>query len=134
MDAGIVAIVLGLLVIIARLPLLLFPATTLNWFRAMLRSEAQIRVLGCVLLPLAIAMILAGLPQSTGLEIVLFILGVLYLMIAVPATLIFPRAYMSFIATFIPEELSGVLFGWRLLGLIGTAFGGAILAFGIDAV
>jgi hypothetical protein len=65
---------------------------------------------------------------------VLFVLGVFFLLFTILALLVLPRIYMDLARGFLPDDLTGSLFGWRLLGLIGTIVGVAVLLVGIDAL
>ncbi len=132
--AGVVTIFLGVFIIFSRGPLLLFPASMLQWFGTLLSSEARTRVLGVLVVPISGAMIWAGTPQSTTLETVLFVLGVFFLLFTILGLLLLPRIYMNLAHAFLPDDLTGSLFGWRLLGLLGVIIGVAILLVGIDAL
>ena len=132
--AGIVAIFLGLFIIFSRGPLLLYPAFTLRWFGTVIESESRTRVLGALVTPIALLMIWAGISPRTGLETALFIFGVFFLVAAIPALLLFPKTYMNLASSFLPDNLSGSLFGWRLVGLLGVIIGVGILMVGVDAL
>ena len=49
---------------------------------ALINSEAHTRVMGVLVAPISGAMIWAGMPQSTTLETVLFVLGMFFLLLA----------------------------------------------------
>ena len=132
--AGIVTIFLGLFIVFSRGPLLVFPAATLHWFGAVIKSEARTRVMGTIVTPIALLMIWAGMSQRTGLESALFIFGMFFLVVAISALLLFPKVYMNLACSFLPDDLTGSLFGWRLIGLLGVVIGIAILLVGIDAL
>ena len=55
-----VSIVFGVLIIIARGPLLVAPANTLEVYRSLIRSNARVRVLGLCGVLLGLAMIAAA--------------------------------------------------------------------------
>jgi len=132
--AGIVAIILGAFIILSRGALLLFPAATLHWLGTLLKTEARTRILGTIVVLIALLMMWAGMAQHTGLEIVMFIFGIFFLVVAVPGLLLAPTIYRNLANSFIPDDLSGSLFGWRMLGLLGVVIGVAILMVGLDAL
>lgn len=132
--AAIVAIFLGALIICTRGPLILFPAYTFRWFGTVIKTQARTRVLGTVVTMIALLMVWAGMSQRAGLEAVLFVFGIFILVIAVPGLLLFPSIYMNLANSLMPDDLSGTLFGWRLLGLLGVIIGVAIMMVGVNAL
>ena len=133
-TSGIVAVFLGLLIIGSRSPLLLAPAFTLRWFGEVMKSKVWIRTTGAFLALMALLMIWSGLSENTGLASFLFIVGVFFLLVAVPALILFPNVYMSIAESVLPEDLSGSLFGWRIVGLVGVIIGVAIFRVGMAAL
>jgi len=83
---------------------------------------------------IALLMVWAGMSQRAGLEAVLFVFGIFMLVIAVPGLLLFPSIYMNLANSLMPDDLSGTLFGWRLLGLLGVIIGVAIMMVGVNAL
>ncbi len=133
-TAGMVAMFLGVLIVCSRGPLLLIPATTLRWFSEAIKIEGRTRGFGAIVVLIAVPMLWSGMSENTGLASVLFIMGIFLLVVAIPALVLFPNVYMSLANSFIPEDLSGNLFGWRILGLVGVIIGFAIFMFGMSAL
>ena len=133
-SVGIVATFLGVLVICSRGPLLLVPASALRWFGAAVKTKGRTRIFGVIAVLIAVPMIWSGVSETTGLAGVLFIFGVFVLVFAIPALVLFPSFYMSLSKGFVPDDLSGNLLGWRILGLVGVIIGVAIVMVGVDAL
>ncbi len=133
-SAGIVATFLGVLVICSRGPLLLVPASALRWFGEAIKTEGRTRIFGAIVALIAVPMIWSGISEDTSLAGVLLIFGVFVLVFAVPALVLFPRVYMSLGNSVVPDDLSGNLLGWRILGLVGVIIGVAIVMVGVDAL
>ena len=64
----------------------------------------------------------------------MFIFNIFFLVIAIPGLLLVPTIYMNFAKSFIPDDLRGSLFGWRMFGLMGVIIGFAILMIRVDAL
>ncbi len=133
-TAGMVTMVLGVLIICTRGPLLLIPASALRWFGEAIKTEGRTRVCGAIVVLIAVPMIWSGMSENTGLASVLFILGIFFLVVAIPALVLFPNIYMSLAISFVPDDFSGNLLGWRLLGLVGVIIGFAIFMAGMRAL
>ncbi len=133
-TAGMVAMFLGVLIVCSRGPLLLIPASALRWFGEAIKTEGRTRVSGAIVVIIAVPMIWSGMSENTGLASVLFILGIFFLVVAIPALVLFPNVYMSLAISFIPDDFSGNLLGWRLLGLVGVIIGVAIFMIGMRAL
>ncbi len=133
-TAGMVAMFLGVLIVCSRGPLLLIPASALRWFGEAIKTEGRTRVSGAIVVLIAVPMIWSGMSENTGLASVLFILGIFFLVVAIPALVLFPNVYMSLAISFVPDDFSGNLLGWRLLGLVGVIIGFAIFMAGMDAL
>jgi hypothetical protein len=133
-TSGIVAIFLGLLIICSRGQLLLVPAFTLRWFGEMIKTKVRTRIMGAFVVLMALPMIWSGMSENTGLASFLFIVGVFFLLIAVPALVLFPNIYMDIAESMLPEDLGGSLFGWRIMGLVGVIIGIAIFRVGMAAL
>jgi hypothetical protein len=71
---------------------------------------------------------------GAGLESVMFIFGIFILIFAIPALLLVPSVYMNLANSFIPDDLSGYLLGWRMLGLVRVIIGVAISMVGFEAL
>ena len=132
--AGIVAIFLGVFIVCSRGPLLLAPASTLRVFQKVIATKTRTRVLGGIVALIAVPMIWSGVLESTGLAIVLLIFGIFMLGCGILGLVLFPAAYMSIAESFLPDDLQGSLFGWRMLGLVGVLVGAAIFQVGLDAL
>ncbi|MGI9324128.1 MAG: hypothetical protein ACR2PZ_02835 [Pseudomonadales bacterium] len=133
-NVGIVAMIFGALIVCSRGPLLLAPVATLHWFSKAIETRTRTRVLGAFVVALAASMAWAGASQGDTLESLMFIFGVLMLLFVIPALLLFPSVYMSLASSFIPDDPSGFLFGWRMLGLVSVIIGAAIFMIGRDAL
>ncbi len=133
-TAGMAAMFLGVLIICSRVPLVLIPASALRWFGEAIKTEGRTRVSGAIVVLIAVPMIWSGMSENTGLAGVLFIFGVFVLVFAISALVLFPRVYMSLANSFVPDDLNGNLFGWRILGLVGVIIGVAIFMVGLDSL
>ena len=131
---GVVSISLGLLIVVSRGFLTLFPAATLRWFEKSVLTESRTRLFGILLLPLAVLMIWSGAAQDSGLAGTLLIFGFFILIAAVPWLVFFPRTYIEFCSAFLPPEPGSSLVGWRVVGLLGMAIGAALIYFGALAL
>ena len=129
--SGWVAVAFGVLIIISRGPLLFAPAATLRFFAKAIQTEARTRLIGVFAILLALLMIWSSSSAQSGLEGFLLILGVFILVFTVPGMLMFPRTYMGILNSMLPTDLSGALFGWRLLGLVGVTIGIAFVSAGM---
>lgn len=59
---------------------------------------------------------------------------VFFLVVAIPALVLFPNAYMSIASAFMPDDIKGNLIGWRLHRLAGVIIGVAIFMVGLGAL
>jgi hypothetical protein len=132
--AGVIAILVGILIISSRGHLLLFPDSALRWFGKAIKTESRTRILGAVAILIAVTMVWSGMPQRFALETVLFTFGIFILLFAIPTLLLVPSIYMNFANLFLPDDLTGSLFGWRITGLVGVIIGVAFLMVGIDTL
>ncbi len=132
--SGLVAAFVGALIICLRLPLVFAPATTLRWLGRTFKTEGRTRACGAVATLVAIPAIWCGVYETSELANVMFILGTFFGAVTVLALIVFPTFYMSLVEWFIPDDLSGGLFGWRILGLAGVAIGVWILTIGLRAL
>lgn len=126
---GVVSVAFGLIIAISRGLLVVLPAATLRWFAKCIETEARTRLFGVCVLPIPGAMIWAGASEESGLAGVLLIFGVFMLMVIV-WPVVFPRSYMEFCGAFVAHDPSSNLMGWRMIGLVGVAFGMAFIHFG----
>ena len=83
---------------------------------------------------MALPMIWSGMSENTGLASFLLIVGVFFLLVAVPALMLFPNVYMNIAESMLPKDLDGSLFGWRVTGLVGVIIGVAIVRVGMAAL
>lgn len=132
--AGAVATSLGILIICSRAPLLLFPALGLRWFREAIKTEGRTRLLGAIVVLIALPMIWSGVSESTGLSAALSIFGVFFIVVAIPALVLFPKTYMNIAEWILPGGSSNNLWAWRIVGLIGVIIGIAVLRIGLTAL
>lgn len=91
------------------------PATTLRWFKDLIRTEARARVFGLWLLAIPALLIWAGYYEDTVLAQVLLIFGLFLLFVIIPWLVILPQTFMNLVPAILPTDL----FTWRLLGLMG---------------
>ena len=126
---GIVTIALGLLIAVSRGSLVVFPAATLRWFEERIKTETRTRLIGIYALPVPGLMIWAGASEDSGLAGVLLILG-LFMLVASAWLVLLPRSYMEFCGAFLPPEPGSNLRRWRMIGLLGVAFGAVFIYFG----
>ena len=131
---GIVAIFLGVLIAFGRGPLLLAPAATLRWFRKAIETEASTRMLGMFAVLIGLLMTWAGVDHGSGLESIMFIVGVFIVVVSIPALLLFPSAYMSIASSMLPDDAETSLIGWRFLGLVNILIGVALIRAGMVAL
>ena len=129
-SIGVVSIALGLLIVVSRGFLVLFPAATLRWFEEKVLTASRTRLFGLCLLPLAALMIWVGAEQDSGLAAVLFIFGLFIIIVAVPWLVFFPRTFMDVCSAFLPPDPGSNLMGWRAAGLFGVVIGAALIYFG----
>ena len=132
--SGIVTVFLGLMIICSRGPLIFVPATALRWFRAAIKTKNRTRVLGAIVVLIALPMIWSGMSEESELAVILFIFGVIFLFIAIPGLLLFPHIYMSVAETFVAEDPDSNLFGWRMIGLVAVIIGSYIVWVGKNAL
>jgi hypothetical protein len=130
-TAGMVTMFLGVFIICTRAPLVLIPATALRWLGEAIKTERRTRVYGAIAALIAVPMIWAGTTENTELASVLFIFGVFFLVVSVSGLVLFPNVYMSLANSFIPEDLSGNLIGWRIFGIASVLIGCAIFMIGM---
>lgn len=126
---GIVSLAFGLLIVVSRGLLVLFPAATLRWVEDRIDTESRTRSFGLYTLPVPGLMIWAGASEDSGLAGVLLIFG-LFILAGIPWLVFFPRSYMEFCGAFVPPNASSNLMGWRMLGLLGVVFGTVFIYFG----
>ena len=131
---GVVAIVLGILVVGVRATLLVAPAATLRWFKATVASNHRLRTLGAFLVPLGAAMAWAGASEDHGLATFLTVFGWGFLGTSTLVLVLFPGIYRAMANPFLPSDTSGSLFLWRFRGLVGTLVGVLIIYFGALAL
>ena len=80
-------------------------------------------------------MIWSGMSENSSLAAVLFIFGIFFLVVAIPALVLFPNVYMSIAESMLPaDDPAGNLFGWRILGLVSVIIGIAIFRVGVEAL
>ena len=109
--AGVVTIILGLLVVISRTFLVLFPAATLRWTEdRFLQTESRTRIYGISVLPIPGLMIWAGASEDSDLAALLLIFG-LFMLTALSWLVFFPRSFMDFCEIFLPPDADSKLIG-----------------------
>ena len=133
-NIGIVSIFIGALIVFSRAPLLIAPAAALRWVSQAIKTEARTRMLGIFAVLIGSLMMWAGMNLQIGLEIIIFIFGVLIVMVSVPALLLFPNAYMSVASSMLPADADTSFFGWRILGLVSIVIGVALIRAGMVAL
>ena len=133
-KVGIVAIFLGVLIAFGRGPLLLAPSATLRWFKTAIETEARTRMLGMFAILIGSLMTWAGIDQGSGLESIMFIVGVFIVVVTIPALLLFPSAYMSVASSMLPADADTSLFGWRIVGFVNIVIGVALIRAGMVAL
>ena len=133
-SAGIIAMILGALIVCSRGPLLFAPRASIRLFREAIKTNNRTRVLGAFAVLLAGSMMWSGASQGSSLETIMFIFGVFFLVFTIPALVLFPHVYMSIADEVLPDDSGGRLLGWRVIGLAGIVIGGAIFWIGVDAL
>ena len=128
-QLALVSVVAGAVIIAVRAPFVLAPAASAVRGRRLIASSARIRVAGVIFAALGLAMILSAHGAAQGAAWVISILGWLWMLVSVFLVLIFTSFYQR-IALGIMDALddSAVL---RVLGAIGTLFGGFLVYLGI---
>ena len=132
MDAlGIACIVVGVLVILARSPLIFAPEATLRVYRSLIATNARLRVVGFVLAALGAALVRSGSGVEGLATQALFVLGWL-LCFAGLAGLLFPglwRRVIDSVLSIASESVDTALL--RVLGVIAVAVGAAVVYLGV---
>ena len=129
---GIVTIVFGLLIVCTRGPLAVAPAATLRRFRRLVETDRPTRILGVIVLILGAAMVWAGTTEDSSFASLVFVVG-LWFGVAGALVVVFPGGYRGLVRFFLPD-VTGRLLGWRLLGILGTSIGLAVILFGVRAL
>ena len=106
----------------------------LRGYKAIVKTSTRTRILGTCLVLLAAPTIWAGNSEESILATVLLFLGWAIVLASVPALVLFPRVYMSIAGGMLPDDATGTLFGWRLLGLVGMIIGVALFRAGMLAL
>jgi len=124
-----VSIVFGVLIIIARGPLLVAPANTLEVYRSLIRSNARVRVLGLCGVLLGLAMIAAASSSDGTGAWVIWVWGWVVVSMSGLFALPFASAYRRF-----AEVLLGLMENSDLprpVGAIATALGALLIYLGL---
>ena len=127
---GIVAVLVGTLIVVTRAPLVFAPQATLNGFERIIRSDSAVRGLGAMLAPLGVALIL--LSRGEGLVVVvLAVLGWLFTpaalwLIASPTT--YRRVAIGALEFFRSSVDPAVMRG---LGMLAVGLGAALIYAGL---
>jgi hypothetical protein len=129
-SAGIVCIIFGFLIVIYCGLIVVAPAITLRWNKDMISTETRVRTLGLYALVLPALLIWAGASEDSGLANVLLIIGLFYLLVAIPWLVFFPRSYMEFANPLLPSNLMV----WRVLGLLSAIVGLVLVRIGLSAL
>ena len=111
---------LGVIIIVSRGPLVIWPAATRNVYHRLLKTNQRVRVFGLVLLPLATAMILANRGDPRDAAILLTGLGYLFICIVLVFLLIIPGIY-RLIADTVLEAMDSVML--RGVGVMAVIVG-----------
>jgi hypothetical protein len=133
-TVGIASIVVGVVVLCSRGALLVVPAATLRWFRAVIATNARIRSLGAVALSLGATMLWAGASEHGGLATTLSVVGSAIVGMSTLALLLFPAVYRAIAEAMLPFDGDTDLTGWRVRGLLGVVLGGLLIYFGALAL
>jgi len=130
---GIVTIVSGLLIVCTRGPLAVAPAATLRCARGLVATDRPTRILGVITLVLAAAMVWAGATEDSSFASLVFVVG-LWVAAAGMFLVFLPGGYRGVVRFLLPEVVTGRLLGWRLLGVLGTSIGLALIVVGVRAL
>ncbi len=124
-------IVIGVLVILARGPLIFVPAATLRVYRNLFATDARVRVVGFVLAALGVVVLRSGWGATSLAAQSLSVLGWL-LCFAGLAILLFAgpwRRVADSLLEIASESVDAALL--RLVGVIAVAVGGALVYLGL---
>jgi uncharacterized protein YjeT (DUF2065 family) len=125
-----ITILLGVLAILSRGPLVFAPDATLGVYRKLLESNARVRIMGCCLAALGVAMVvLAQGSELTAVRIIGF-LGWYMVCVAALFLLLFPAAYRRFALSMLEATSQAV----RPLGAMGVGVGVLIIWLGLSVL
>ena len=125
---------MGLIVVCGRLPLMVAPAATLRWVKALIETNTRLRILGVIALLVATGMIWAGGAEDSILASVLTIWGWAIVAMSTSLLMIFPGVYRKIASAFLPAAGDESLPGWRLIGGLGTMIGLLLIYSGVLAL
>ena len=128
-ELALVSVIAGAVIIAVRGPFVLAPAASAAAGRWLIASRARIRVAGVLFAALGLAMILSAHDSTQGAARVISIVGWIWALAAVFLLLIFTSFHQR-IARGILDALDDLAL-LRVLGVIGTLFGGFLVYLGI---
>lgn len=129
-SLGVVTALLGVLIILARFPLIVAPDATLRLYRRLIATPTGVRGLGLLLAVVAVALIAAS---SGGGRLFAQLMGALGWLLAALSgfLLIFPTVYQR-LASSILSGISDPL-TLRAIGALGVGIGAGLLALGLSS-
>ncbi len=119
MNAAIVCIAFGGLIVVSRLMIVVAPATTMKWLKNLIGTTKRVRTTGLTVLVFPVILIWVGISEETLLAQVLLILGLFLLFFSIPWLVFFPQSFIELANWLLPSGLMA----WRVLGLLGAIVG-----------
>ena len=130
-DLSLVCIAVGVLVIVARGPLIFAPAGTLRFYRKLMSTNPRVRVLGLVVGAAGLALIMY-VGDARGAARILYYLGWLLALVALVFMLVIPSLYRRMatgVLDFVADMDSSVP---RVAGMLGVLIGILVIYIGLS--
>ena len=127
-----ITIGLGLLVIIARAPAVLFPRRALEFLRRLIESSRQLRAIGVFFALYGVAMIVVGGGDDGSLARFIVGTGWAVSVMSLLLLVLFPTVYRGMAGAFLDVMEGGA--GTRAVGIIGAGVGVVFVLLGISAL
>jgi len=125
-NLAIISLILGVLILIIRVPFVIAPKKTIKVYRMMLKTNSRIRIFGLIGVTLwSIAVYFSRFSDVSQANIIT-IVGVAAAALALIFIVIFTNGYRNW-ATELMNSMSEDQEPWRLMSFIVAAFGGYLI-------
>ncbi len=121
-------VLLGVLIIVSRGSLAIWPVTTRNVYQRLLKTNLRVRVFGLTILPLPVAMVLVNQGNPRDAAVILTGLGYIFIFVVIVFFLIIPGIY-RLVTEAVLDAMDTVML--RGAGAISTAIGILLIYAGV---
>ena len=119
-DTALVSIFIGLLVIVARGPLIFAPAASREFYVKLLSTNLRMRLFGLFMFALSLAMIFTARGEINSAAILILVLGYLLAFVSVFGMIVF-ASIIRLVVEAVLEGMDDLML--RLVGIISLFFG-----------